>query len=236
MNQKDKFQKEKERFLITWLLKKLKIGDEDVSFSTWPDFIINYEGKKIGLEFTECHSLDIESNHKKGVAKTQNALYEVLNTYKDIILKRGEKSKIIFVTFEDCIYDVLRINKIEKTIIDEIDAYREMQRTKNWRRFIYIDSVDEHDLQSDLLEVSMSDGYVSQPAKPENVLVRINDKNKKLPEYKMKNQGLDIQEYWLVVDFTQDRGTDIREFSMPNVETEYKRVYLTNYNDVVQIK
>ena len=236
MNQKDKFQKEKERFLITWLLKKLKIRDEDVSFSTWPDFIINYEGKKIGLEFTECHSLDIESNHKKGVAKTQNALYEVLNTYKDIILKRGEKSKIIFVTFEDCIYDVLRINKIEKTIIDEIDAYREMQRTKNWRRFNYIDSVDEHDLQSDLLEVSMSDGYVSQPAKPENVLVRINDKNKKLPEYKMKNQGLDIQEYWLVVDFTQDRGTDIREFSMLNVETEYKRVYLTNYEDVVQIK
>lgn len=236
MNQKDKFQKEKERFLITWLLKKLEIRDEDVSFSTWPDFLINYQGKKIGLEFTECHSLDIESNHKKGVAKTQNALYEVLNTYKDIILKRGEKSKIIFVTFEDCIYDVLRINKIEKTIIDEIDAYREMQRTKNWRRFNYIDSVDEHDLQSDLLEVSMSDGYVSQPAKPENVLVRINDKNKKLPEYKMKNQGLDIQEYWLVVDFTQDRGTDIREFSMLNVETEYKRVYLTNYEDVVQIK
>ena len=82
MNQKDKFQKEKERFLITWLLKKLKIRDEDVCFSTWPDFIINYEGKKIGLEFTECHSLDIESNHKKGVAKTQDALHDLLNTYK----------------------------------------------------------------------------------------------------------------------------------------------------------
>ena len=131
MNQKDKFQKEKERFLITGLLKKLKIRDEDVSFSTWPDFIINYEGKKIGLEFTECHSLDIESNHKKGVAKTQDALHDLLNTYKEIILKRGEKSKLIFVTFEDCIYDVLRINKIANTIIDEIDAYRMLSRLNN---------------------------------------------------------------------------------------------------------
>ena len=47
----------------------------------------------------------------------------------------------------------------------------------------------------------------------------------------MKNQGLDIQEYWLVVDFTQDRGTDIRNFSMPNIETEYKILAITqDYN------
>lgn len=236
MSQKDILQKKKEKFLISWLLKKLEISDEDVKYFEGPDFIINYQGKKIGLEFTECHSLDIETNGKKGVAKTQNTLYNLLNTYKEIILKRGEKSKTIYVTFQDCIYDVLRINKIEKTIIDEIDAYREMQRTKNWRRFNYIDSVDEYGLTTDLLEVLMSDGYVSQPAKPENVLVRINDKNEKLPEYKIKNQGLDIQEYWLVVDFSRDRGTDIRNFSMPNIETEYKRVYLTNYYDVVQIK
>ena len=236
MNQKDILQKKKERFLISWLLKKLEIRDEDVIYSTWPDFIINYQGKKIGLEFTECHSLDIETNGKKNIAKTQDALYNLLNTYKDIISKRGEKSKAIFVTFEDCIYDVLRINKIEKAIIDEIDAYREMQRTKNWRRFNYIDSVDEHDLTSNLLEVSMADGYVYQPAKHENVLVRINEKNIKLPKYKIKNQGLGIHEYWLGVDFSRDRGTDIRNFSMPNIETEYKRVYLTNYYVVVQIK
>ena len=236
MNQKDKFQKEKERFLITWLLKKLEIRDEDVEYFEGPDFLINYQGKKIGLEFTECHSLAIETNNKKGVAKTQNALYYLLNTYKEIILKRGEKSKLIFVSFEDCIYDVLRINKIEKTIIDEIDAYREMKRTKEWRCFNYINDVNEYDLSIDFVEVSMSDAFWCTPPKPENVLVRINDKNTKLPEYKIKNQGLDIQEYWLVVDFTQDRGTDIREFSMPNVDTEFKRVYLTNYNDVVQIK
>lgn len=236
MSQKDILQKKTERFLITWLLEKLEIRDEDVNFSTWPDFTINYQGKKIGLEFTECHSLDIESNHKKNVAKTQDALYNLLNTYKEIILKRGEKSKTIYVTFQDCIYDVLRINKIEKTIIDEIDACREMQRTKKWRRLNYIECVDEYNLTSDRLEVLMSEGYVSQPAKPENVLVRINDKNEKLPKYKIKNQGLGIQEYWLVVDFARDRGTDIRNFSMPNIETEYKRVYLTNYYDVVQIK
>lgn len=236
MGQKDILQKKKEKFLISWLLKKLEISDEDVEYFEGPDFIINYQGKKIGLEFTECHSLAIETNNKKGVAKTQKALYDLLNTYKEIILKRGEKSKTIYVTFQNCIYDVLRINKIEKTIIDEIDTYREMQRTMNWRRFYYIDSVDEYGLTTDLLEVLMSDGYVSQPPKPENVLVRIKDKNEKLPEYKIKNQGLDIQEYWLVVDFSRDRGTDIRNFSMPNIETEYKRVYLTNYYDIVQIK
>ena len=82
----------------------------------------------------------------------------------------------------------------------------------------------------------MSDAFWCTPPKPGNILVRVNEKNDKLPVYKTKNQGLGIQEYWLVVDFTRDRGTDIREISMPNVETEYKRVYLTNYSDVVQIK
>lgn len=236
MSQKDIFQKKSERFLISWLLKKLEIRDEDVEYFEGPDFIINYQGKKIGLEFTECHSLAIETNNKKGVAKTQKALYDLLNTYKEIILKRGEKSKLIFVTFEDCIYDVPRVNKIEKTIIDEIDALREMKRTDGWKDFKYISDVNEHDLSSDLVEVSMSDAFWCKPPKPENVLVRINDKNEKLPEYKIKNQSLDIQEYWLVVDFTRDRGTDIRNFSMPNIETEYKRVYLTNYYDIVQIK
>ena len=143
---------------------------------------------------------------------------------------------MIFVTFEDFIYDVTRINKIEKTIIDEIDSYRAIIGTNEWKDFKYINDVNEYNLSSDLLEVDMSDAYWCEPPKPDNVLVCINKKNVKLPEYKMKNQGLDIQEYWLVVDFTQDRGIDIREFSMPNVETEYKRVYLTNYYDVVQIK
>ena len=45
MSQKDILQKKTERFLISWLLEKLEIRDEDVNFSTWPDFIINYEGK-----------------------------------------------------------------------------------------------------------------------------------------------------------------------------------------------
>jgi hypothetical protein len=151
-------------------------------------------------------------------------------------LKRGEKSKLIFVTFEDCIYDVPRVNKIEKTIIDEIDALREMKRTDGWRDFKYICDVNEHDLSSDLVEVSITDAFWYTPAKPENIQVRINEKNIKLPKYKIKNQGLGIQEYWLVVDFARDRCTDIRNFSMPNIETEYKRVYLTNYSDIVQIK
>ena len=236
MSQKDILQKKTERFLISWLLEKLEIRDEEVEYFEGPDFIINYQGKKIGLEFTECHSLDIETNGKKNIAKTQDALYDLLNTYKDIISKRGEKSKAIFVTFEDCIYDVLRIKKIEKAIIDEIDAYREMKGTNEWRNFKYISDVNEYDLSFDLVEVSITDAFWYTPAKPENIQVRINEKNIKLPKYKIKNQGLGIQEYWLVVDFSRDRGTDIRNFSMPNIETEYKRVYLTNYYDIVQIK
>ena len=236
MDDKNSLKKERERFLISWLIKKLGLREEDVINHEGPDFIINYNGDRVGLEFTECQSLSIETNGRKCVIETNNTLYKLFKRYKERLIKCGERSKMISVSFYDCIYDVLKINKISDTIMNEIDARREMKHNGRWQDFKYVSDVYESDLPYDSIDIGMSDAFWYTPAKPQNISKCITEKNIKLPKYKEENKNINIKEYWLAIDFTEDRGTKIQEFTMPNVETEFKRVYLTNYYDVVQIK
>ena len=151
-----------------------------------------------------------------------------------MILERGERSKWITITFNDCIYDVERIKNISNIIFSEIDACREMQCYDFCEDLKYINNVNEQNLLSDFVEVDMIDAVWCLPPKRENILECINDKNAKLSKY--RNLNHDIKDYWLVIDFSQDRGVDISQTSIQNIHTAFKRVYLTRYNEVVQIK
>ena len=109
MTTKEKQKKDIERVLISRLLTDLGINTTDVLDHESPDFIINYEGKRIGLEVETCHSLKIETEGKLCVAETNDCLYKILKKYKKHIIARGEKSKVVDVSFNECIYSVHKL-------------------------------------------------------------------------------------------------------------------------------
>lgn len=236
MPNKEKQKKDIERSITSWLLTDLGISTTDVLDHESPDFIINYNGQRIGLEVETCHSLKIETEGKLCVAETNECLYKILKKYKKHIIARGEKSKVVDVSFNECIYNVHKLKSIEKVIFNEIDNFLEYKRGGEWIDCKYINSASEYHLDIDFVDVSMSDAYWGTPAKESNILDCIKHKEGMLPIYKKNTKDLDVKEYWLVIDFIRDRDTDIRYIQMPTPDTQYDRVYLTKYGDITRIK
>lgn len=236
MTNKEKQKKDIERVLISRLLTDLGINTTDVLDHESPDFIINYEGKRIGLEVETCHSLKIETEGKLCVAETNDCLYKILKKYKKHIIARGEKSKVVDVSFNECIYSVHKLKSIEKVIFNEIDNFLEYNRGGEWKDCKYVSDASEYHLDIDFVDVSMSDAYWGTSAKESNILHCIKHKEDMLPIYKDRTKDMDVKEFWLVIDFIRDRDTDIRYIQMPIPDTKYDRVYLTKYGDITRIK
>lgn len=236
MHTNEKLKKDIELFQISWLLKELGVDEKEVICHESPDFIINYEGKRIGLEVETCHSLKIETEGKLCVAETNDCLYKILKKYKKHIIARGEKSKVVDVSFNECIYSVHKLKSIEKVIFNEIDNFLEYNRGGEWIDCKYVSDASEYHLDIDFVDVSMSDAYWGTSAKESNILHCIKHKEDMLPIYKDRTKDMDVKEFWLVIDFIRDRDTDIRYIQMPIPNTQYDRVYLTKYGDITRIK
>ena len=236
MSDNEELKKDIERFQISSLLNILGLDEGTVINHESPDFIINYEGKRIGLEVETCHSLKIETEGKLCVAETNDCLYKILKKYKKHIIARGEKSKVVDVSFNECIYSVHKLKSIEKVIFNEIDNFLEYNRGGEWIDCKYVSNASEYHLDIDFVDVSMSDAYWGTSAKESNILHCIKHKEDMLPIYKDRTKDMDVKEFWLVIDFIRDRDTDIRYIQMPIPDTKYDRVYLTKYGDITRIK
>ena len=232
-----KTQKDSEKYVFNPIAELLGIPFQEIDFTQEsPDIHFEYEGFRIGAEVISCHSLSIETNGEICVVETQNELQKILNQYKELLITRGESSKRVSVSFKNNIYQVTKLKDIKNDIFNEIDALLEIHDDDfdDLREYKYVNYANSYDINIDFVDVGIIDSYWSSPAKVENILKCINRKETKIFEYKKKNPQ--IKEYWLIVDFRQDRDVDIRHISIPNLQTEYKRVYLTKYNDLVQIK
>ena len=236
MHTNEKLKKNIELFQISWLLKELEVDGKEVISHESPDFIITYNGKPIGIEVETCHSLKIETKGKLCVAETNDCLYKILKEYKELIIARGERSKVIDITFCDSIYTIPKIYKLKKDIFAEIDNYLEYKRGGEWVDCNYINSASEYPLSLDFVDVTMGGAYWGTPAKDSNILHCIAHKEDLLPIYKEKTKDMNIKEYWLVIDFISDWDTDIRNIQMPIPDTKFDRVYLTKYGDITRIK
>ena len=236
MNDREKLKKDVELFQISRLLTYLSIDVDNVINYEGPDFVISYKGKRVGLEVETCHSLKVESNSKLCEAETLKCLYEILNEYKKRISNRGEHSKSINVSFDEKIYSIRNLKNIKESIFKEIDDLLVANRSHEWVDCKYVNYATECPLPFDFIEVTMSDACWSTPIKWDNILYCINKKALKLSDYRKRTENMNIAEYWLVIDFIHNRGADVKSVQKSHFETEYDRVYLTKYNDIMRLK
>lgn len=236
MNDREKLKKDIELFQISWLLTYLSIDLDNVIKYEGPDFVINYKGRRVGLEVETCHSQKVETNSKLCEAETRQCLYKILNEYKTRISNWGEHSKSINVSFTEKIYGIRNLKKIKERIFKEIDSQLICGRSHEWKDCEYVNNVTEYPLPFNFIEVTMSDACWSTPVKWSNILYCINQKETKLSDYRARTANMNIAEYWLVIDFIHDRDTDIRCVQTLPFETKYDRIYLTKYNDIKRLK
>ncbi len=213
------WQKYSERFALSILTDDLRIPGDSIMESESPDFLFNYEGKKIGAEVVEYHRNPKETEARKAYQKS-------INNYKG---KRGKLTSVI--VFDENVTTFNR-KQSERQLSKEIDN---LLKDKFYDAQL-VQSADEWDFDSDSeLPISVCSIGVCQHINPDILEQTIRNKEQKLIAYKEKHNDLD--EFWLIVYVNMYEYDYFEKMALPVIRTSYNRIYLTHIADrVLRIK
>lgn len=101
----------------------------------------------------------------------------------------------------------------------------------------YVESVYWRRLKdSDIVEVSpVRTGYYTT-LNSKDVLNCIEKKENKLLRYRCQKENQDISEYWLFICNPSNTFCDLEDFEMPDFESSFDRIYITDIRRVLQLK
>lgn len=191
-----------------------------------PDFIFDYEGKRIGLEHTNCFP------NKKTIGNNSWRKIE------DLIVAELNKSDLPprFVSYS--IDSHKNGKKNAKAIAEEIlNGYRFMLENGfnrldaseshgfNFNRLTYLSYFSNCTPKQFKLS-EMTGGFESQ-TDMEPVIESVRKKEKKLTEYRQLPKNKTIQEYWLAVVIPFNEYCTIKG-SAALLDSQYDRIYLIN--------
>ena len=228
---------------------------ERVILGDRPDIIIETkDGKKIGLEMTECHASTILSNGEVSRERAESRANKICKLYKDRLEQQGVKNTIIYLSFTPELYEILSKLKFDKQVyqevLDAIEVHREEQFAESqgnevysqWLRehyrthnhYKYVNGVNVYEVDNNL-EVHQDISVISKTVENECIDHCIEVKEKKLNSYQILNP--DIDEYWLGIYFprSSERYFDHLE-GYKCGETKYSRVYLLEHIRKMQVK
>ena len=206
-------QKYGERFALNILTDKLSIPRDSIIESESPDFIFEYEGKKIGAEVVEYHRDPKETEARKAYQKA-------IDEYK------GKRGKITSITVFDENIRAFNGKKSKKQLLEEIDNL--LSNPDN--DALNLEAADEWDLDSESeLPVSVCSIGICQHVLTDVLEKVIRNKEKKLTTYKCIHD--DFDEFWLIVYVDQYEYDYFEKMEKPKVDTFYDRIYLTHIVD-----
>lgn len=213
------WQKYGERFALNILTDELRIPRDNICDDESPDFLFEYEGKKIGAEVVEYHR-----NPK--IIEARKAYQKAIDKYK------GKLGKLTSVTvFAE---DIAAFNgkNSEEQLLKDIDNLLKDQSYESQ----FLQDADEWNIDSESeLPVSACTIGVCDLVKVDVLEKTIRNKERKLTDY--KNLHKDIDEYWLIVYVDYYENDYIEKMEKPIIDTSYNRIYLTHLVDgVLRIK
>lgn len=231
------------------IIKSLGIDESIVSCKDKPDIRIdNYNGKNIGIEVIECHSLDILTDRKQQIKLGESRISKLQRKCRDKFVKAGlsihiqiELNGLAYKEFyskhfDDSIFDEIigevenRI-KINKEYWELLEEEYDLNEVYNYK---YVSNVDwvKHDFQC--VSVGIIEGGGVNVIELDCVNHCIKNKNDKLQGYKLNNP--DIDEFWLCIYVEELEFRDIDDFSGTIIPSDYDRIYLTTREKVKSIK
>lgn len=214
---------------IAPILKDANIEKENCEYDDAPDAIATLaDGRRVGIEVVSCHSASMLNKHYCGRKTVWKFIWRAIKDYKkahNINLSTTlMSSRLNTVMAKHHIGD-----EIKHDVWQDIDNYINKTRAESK----YIESVTV--LNNDIHAGRVSFMCPVNPIPFKSILYCINKKEGRLESYKQK-RGSSIDEYWLVIDITEDH-----EYSLSDVETEpfqsgYARVYISDCVHQVRIK
>lgn len=254
--------KKQERAVIAPLAKLLQLDVEDFIPDESPDFWFVYQGKRIGLEVVSCRPSAVHDGGRCNIQRIEDYIHNATTKYEQILRERKEQFAMATVTFYDDVFFMpdLRKKEFVDAVIEEMDRhlindpfleryYREItdeayqaeyNRKASAGEFDY-KFVEELDIYGDCIDggpyVSYLNIAFSHTIEETFVNYFITKKEQKRQEYLTNEKNKVIVEYWLVIDVPVDERRYFDNYCPQSIANNgYSRIYLTQYNDIKQIK
>ena len=220
-----------------------------------PDLFIEKDGLTIGIEVVSCFP-DEDGNGSYN--SLESRVYSVCRDYSNKLKHEGIRGRFGAITFTDAAYRIDRTvstHRFKQIVFEEIERKlaqmnlgRKM-RTREEREYCinqmaagvfdckYVESVSYHDMRGrDFVEFCpMRVGYYST-IDSKFVLACIEKKERKLPHYKEMSRNKSINEYWLFICIPSNSFCDIDGFEMPAFQTSFDKVFITDFDIVIDLK
>ena len=236
------------------ILNQLGIRDS-VESADSPDLRYSENGRIVGIEVVSCYP----DGDKPGTfSMMESRTYEACREYSMKLEREGDKGVFAWVSFTDAAYEsdiTVSTNQFKKIAIQEIklkmaqyECEQRLTTPEKWDEYIekmargafdckYVESVSWQKLRDrDIVEVRpvRTGYYMTLDAK--YVLNCLEKKEKKLLRYKGQKENLDISEYWLFICNPSNTFCDLEGFVMPEFQSSFDRIYITDMRRVLQLK
>lgn len=227
---------------------------ERVILGDRPDIIIETkDGKKIGLEMTECHALSILSKDKISQKRAISNVDKICKRYKAKLEEQGVKDTFIYISFTDKLYDILSCNKFDSRIYDEVitaieayvkeqeaisqgdAAYAQWVYSTDFSYYEYVNKITYHKLNNNF-DVFQDYPNSSRMLESECIDICINNKEEKLKKYKIIKINKNIDEYWLGIYLPTPSERQLNLNGYKCKDSQYSKVFLLDINNKIQIK
>lgn len=244
----------KELYYAEPILNQLGIRDS-VESTDSPDLRYTENGRIVGIEVVCCYP---DGDEPGSFNKMESRTFEACREYSKKLKREGIKGVHAWVSFTDAAYEsdsTVSTNSFKKIVIQEIErkiAQNECERrlatAEGRSEYIekmatgvfdckYVESVSWNQLRDcEIVEISpVRTGYY-MPLDAKYVLNCLEKKENKLLRYKGRKENQGISEYWLFICNPSNTFCDLEDFKMPEFQSSFDRVYITDIRRVLQLK
>ena len=237
-------------------LEHLGVDIAKVILGDRPDLVLpEYEGKRIGIEVVELRPTAINCG-KKGIsmAKVEDRINRVCEKIKKRLIAQGMSHTFVHISFTDKA-ESLELNipdrEFQQRVFEEIErhmlydtVYR--NRHSNPERYLqldkagcfnyeYVGSYQEDESRYHTFISPVSVFYV-ESVTWKHILTVVRNKEEKLAAYKGMECNQSIDEYWLVINVPKNERHDFDDLQSFELDSQYTRIYLTQWRDYKQLK
>lgn len=221
-----------------------------------PDIkVTTKDGVVLGIEVIECHPSVIKTKGKENNAHAYRRIDYACEIYTKKLKKEGVDHKYGHVYFKKEAYKTrMKSDEFASKVIDEIERHIrndqylsnphllglekfEKMREKGEFDYLFVEGINIRTEPSLSTAILPSYAYWVKDMNDYYINHCLEEKEKKLVNYKKMEENKDITEYWLVINLPFSAEHDFENYvQQVSLNTQYERVYLTKWGHKLRLK
>ncbi|MBR4095581.1 MAG: hypothetical protein IKK23_09295 [Bacteroidales bacterium] len=239
----EEIHKLREKGAIHPILKKLDIKESEVLFRDKPDvYIENFNGKNIGVEIVECMPSLILKGWQYGERKLFDIKWSICQGYKKWLIENNRVGFIVWIFFKRDFENIIAgktKDKIVQEVVDELKVFA-IDKIDKREYFSCISSKYLHHLEVQRYHrayneiVPLGDAQIIEPITEYLINETLKQKEDKVEQY--YKHCPEMEECWLCINLPLMEFYDFEGFEYKISNSNYDRIYLTQSENLLQLK